>query len=713
MSSIGTNSRRCLGTGPLLSGVLVIFIMLGIVPSVLYRDGALAQESTPGQEAKGLDRKTPAPPVLPPGQRYALLIGVKDYPPDSGYPALKYTGRDVLRLREALLEAGYLPENITVLTDDRQAAQEFGTGAGIPSSGIILIELEKLARKAQQQDSVLVYFSGHGDRNESDESFLIPVDGSHGMFFEKANVRVADVHRALTACEARQKVFIVDACHAGGTKGDEAATRFDPARVPQGEGFYELFSSKVSEVSLEDPRLGDGGQGVFTHFLAEGLKGAADREVGGNNDKLIDADELASYVRVKVERYVAENFINRRQTPWKRTSGGDVILARLAGERPRGVTGPDGQPISLEMSSERLLAALQAGAAAGRVSQSLFDQVSPWVRRGDEFAAYRSLTLGLSLLAQGVVSEEQFRRICADELSVMTSRSAARENREKRRLYAILIGVGRYPHFGAQLAGPRPDVIAILGLLESYAGERVEIVALVDEDATKARILAALKKLALEATADDAVLVCFSGRGFAHPSLGPAWMLSSARPFESDQVGDEPMRADWIVYADDVFRELSLVRSLVVLSDARGGDGPIPTLTPNAKGLTEGDFFRRDGATACFVGAVQSMDIRSPSGAGSRGAFSLVIEHALAGSADGVARYEAIDLPSLAWRGAAAPAPGVADGFVSLSEFLTYFKLMTGGDVRFQGSVNVLKDVVLTSTKPGDNIMASFIRQTR
>lgn len=82
--------------------------------------------------------------------------------------------------------------------------------------------------------------------------------------------------------------------------------------------------------------------------------------------------------------------------------------------------------------------------------------------------------------------------------------------------HALLVGVGHYPNLPdrSQLQGPPHDVVALENVLKStLAFDSGNITTLVDYQATKARILAALKRLVRETRPGDAVFVYFSGHG--------------------------------------------------------------------------------------------------------------------------------------------------------------------------------------------------------
>jgi formylglycine-generating enzyme required for sulfatase activity len=75
-----------------------------------------------------------------------------------------------------------------------------------------------------------------------------------------------------------------------------------PPPPPPPPSVAALYACSEKEVSWEDSGLG-GGHGVFSHFVIEGLKGAADQENGNRNDETTLA-ELTEYVQENVFRFV-------------------------------------------------------------------------------------------------------------------------------------------------------------------------------------------------------------------------------------------------------------------------------------------------------------------------------------------------------------------------------------------------------------------------
>ena len=130
---------------------------------------------------------------------------------------------------------------------------------------------------------------------------------------------------------ARQVVFFLDSCYSGAGGRSVSPPGFQ-TRAALDDRFLESLGSegrlvvtacKANEVSLEADRLG---HGVFTHFLVEGLRGAADRE-GGNGDGLVSMDELYDYLHRKV-RHEAQSLGGLMQPMRSGSVAGTVYLTQ-------------------------------------------------------------------------------------------------------------------------------------------------------------------------------------------------------------------------------------------------------------------------------------------------------------------------------------------------------------------------------------------------
>jgi uncharacterized caspase-like protein len=66
-------------------------------------------------------------------------------------------------------------------------------------------------------------------------------------------------------------------------------------RLTRSKGRVIITASRPTEVSLELPELG---HGIFTYYLSQGLKGAADL----NRDGIVSLQELYEYLEQQVSR---------------------------------------------------------------------------------------------------------------------------------------------------------------------------------------------------------------------------------------------------------------------------------------------------------------------------------------------------------------------------------------------------------------------------
>ena len=159
------------------------------------------------------------------------------------------------------------------------------------------------------------------------------------------------------------------------------------------------------------------------------------------------------------------------------------------------------------------------------------------------------------------------------------------------RYHALVIGINKYssqPDSGGwnTLATAEPDAEALAEVLEKQYGFAVQ--RLLDGQATRAAIIAALDQLATTLTEDDALLLFFAGHGFYDPSLGEGyWIPSDARKSKDDRLTKE----DWI-WNSTVTRLVGASRArhvLIIADSCYGGslfrgDGTPPAAARNIAG---------------------------------------------------------------------------------------------------------------------------------
>ncbi|MFT5167964.1 MAG: hypothetical protein ACI8P3_003203 [Saprospiraceae bacterium] len=212
---------------------------------------------------------------------WAVVVGVARY---THMPVLKYTDDDAYHIYAFLKspEGGALPDDqIRVLIDEDATRTN------------ILSAMRQTFLKADENDVVLLYFSGHGLQG----SFL-PVD------FDGYNNKLQheEIQKLFTESKAKHKICFADACYSGTltamkSPGNILTNYYDAFENSNG-GTALLLSSKGDEFSLEDQGLR---QGIYSHFLIRGLKGEADK----NKNDIVTIQELFDFVYKNVSSYTA------------------------------------------------------------------------------------------------------------------------------------------------------------------------------------------------------------------------------------------------------------------------------------------------------------------------------------------------------------------------------------------------------------------------
>ena len=219
---------------------------------------------------------------------WAVIVGIASY---NHMPTLKYTDDDAYQVYAFLKspEGGAIPdERISLLIDESASRQR------------ILSEMNSTFSKADENDVIMLYYSGHGLPG----SFLpIDFDGYNNV------LQHAEIKEILDKSNAKHKIVLADACHSGSLLAMKS-----PFNATRMESFFEGFetasagtalftSSKSEEISMETSGLR---QGIYSHYLIRGLRGEADAD----RNKIVTISELYEYVNKNVRVYTAN-----RQTP--------------------------------------------------------------------------------------------------------------------------------------------------------------------------------------------------------------------------------------------------------------------------------------------------------------------------------------------------------------------------------------------------------------
>jgi WD40 repeat protein len=194
---------------------------------------------------------------------YVLAIGINAYPGDL---KLNYAAGDADAIVESFQkQRGPVFGKVEAkIVKDRQATRQ-----GIEQG------LAWLAGKMTSRDVGLVSFSGHGDRDEQGNFYLIPVD-VNARDLAGSCVSGEVLKKRLAAMPGRL-VLLLDACHSGaaGAAQRRLGLTDDLVRdlISEEYGVVVLSSSRGDEYSLESDQAR---HGYFTLALVEALQGKSE-----------------------------------------------------------------------------------------------------------------------------------------------------------------------------------------------------------------------------------------------------------------------------------------------------------------------------------------------------------------------------------------------------------------------------------------------------
>jgi formylglycine-generating enzyme required for sulfatase activity/serine/threonine protein kinase len=254
------------------------------------------------------------------GRCWAALVGINNYS-DPQMVKLSFAVADARLMYNTLTQScGYDDKDVLLLTDDADKDQLR------PTRSNLKLQLAQWLQQPSRDDTVLVFFSGHGFIDKG-KTYLAPQDG------ESANVAgtclpTSDVRSMLDDCKADQKLLILDYCRRGGKAvgSNPSSPAESSGSFPGPRGLITMISCAKTQLSFDYP---DKKHGLFTYFLAEGLRGEADKPPHGNGDGIVDSDELYKYTFESVT--TTAHKMNLSQTPVRQMDGvaGTFALARL------------------------------------------------------------------------------------------------------------------------------------------------------------------------------------------------------------------------------------------------------------------------------------------------------------------------------------------------------------------------------------------------
>ena len=219
--------------------------------------------------------------------KVALLIGVSQY--GAGFNQLPAAAKDVEAMQRVLQhpDMGDFDKVHSLIDPD---PQEMGTA------------IENLFGDGSRDDLVVLFFSGHGIKDESGNLYLATRTtrkNARGGLIRSTAIAARFVQEIMRDSRAKRQVVILDSCFSGAfgegllAKDDSSV---DVRKQLGGEGRVVLTSSTSTQYSFEQQGAD---LSIYTRYLVEGIEtGAADLD----EDEVISVDELHEYANIKVQK---------------------------------------------------------------------------------------------------------------------------------------------------------------------------------------------------------------------------------------------------------------------------------------------------------------------------------------------------------------------------------------------------------------------------
>ena len=251
--------------------------------------------------------------------RYAVVIANTRYA-DPGLAQLSAPGKDAEDFARVLKSKDISAfDNVQVLLNQ-------------PKS-VIDETLDELFSDKKREDLLLLYFSGHGVKDEQGVLYLAAANTLRSRLRSTA-VDSAFIRELMDDSRSESQILILDCCNSGafapGTKGAENDSMgTSTAFQTKGRGRVVLTATDSTQYAWEGDKVIGGTttateNSLFTYYLVKGLEGDADQD----GDGIITVDDLYDYAYDAIIKRTS------LQTPrkWSFEQQGEIVLRQLPPE---------------------------------------------------------------------------------------------------------------------------------------------------------------------------------------------------------------------------------------------------------------------------------------------------------------------------------------------------------------------------------------------
>jgi uncharacterized caspase-like protein len=230
-----------------------------------------------------------------------LGVGIDRYPNLPAQKNLDYAKQDIIAFADTV-KANPAQQYDTIVV--KQLLDQQATANNIQQA------LREIIQQATADDTIMLYFAGHGDKGRNDKFYFLTPQAAF-TDFETTALAWEKVATLLAQAKAKVVVFL-DACHSGVASqetvvpNDEYVTELMKAGKA---GMVIIAASKGRQSSREGSQFG-GGHGVFNYMITQAL--TTNRSTTDvNNNGIIELEELYRSVKYNVRKRT-----HGEQTPW-------------------------------------------------------------------------------------------------------------------------------------------------------------------------------------------------------------------------------------------------------------------------------------------------------------------------------------------------------------------------------------------------------------
>ena len=233
--------------------------------------GSEASTATAGRPQRGF--AADAPPdqgSLGPGNNYALVIGIDDYP--APLPRLKTAVNDA-RSFAALLSSKY-GFQVTMLINQDATRDK------------ILDAMTHFRKSLAENDSFLIYYAGHGTYDRGTEKgYWLPVDADPDPMNTSHDISADDLTTEVRGLPARHVIVISDSCFSGDLSRDAGDISPSDGNAAYIRRMQRAPSRTLMASGSDEPVSDSGSQGhsVFAALLLDAMQSRSGQAFTGDD----------------------------------------------------------------------------------------------------------------------------------------------------------------------------------------------------------------------------------------------------------------------------------------------------------------------------------------------------------------------------------------------------------------------------------------------